>query len=294
MVVSGEECAAAQPRRVVQVLNHRLRNGDTVIRRCPPPHLVEDQQGCARGVVEDERGLRHLDHEGRHPRGDVVMCAHAREDAIRQPDDRLLCRHEASALGQQHNERALAQVCRLACHVGPGEDGDLLHVRVELQVVGNKHSGRQALLHQRVTATLDLEAQPRIDVRAAPPKLGCAECQAEDRVDDADRLGYSTQRGGGGRDALAELTDDLLLTRGHPVASAQHDRLSFLELRGQVTLGARERLLAYVVGGNRGGAAMADLDVVAENLVVSDLQGSDSSALALPGFEPGYPVPRAA
>ena len=67
VIVGGEQRAAAEPGRFVQVLDHRLRDGQAVVRRRPPPHLVEDHEGRLGRVVEDVCGLGHLDHERRHP-----------------------------------------------------------------------------------------------------------------------------------------------------------------------------------------------------------------------------------
>src|SRR5256714_1843636 len=87
VVVRREQRAAPESGRVVKVLDHGLRDGDAVIRRCPPPHLVENDERRPRGVVEDVRRFGHLDHERGHACADVVMCADPREHAVRQPDD---------------------------------------------------------------------------------------------------------------------------------------------------------------------------------------------------------------
>src|SRR5438094_805037 len=61
VVVSGEKRAAAKLRRVVQVLDHGLRDRNAVVGRRPPSHLVEDHQGRSRRVIEDVGGFGRLD-----------------------------------------------------------------------------------------------------------------------------------------------------------------------------------------------------------------------------------------
>src|SRR5665213_1036747 len=108
VVVSGEQRATAASRRAVQVLDDRLCNRESVVGRGPPPHLVQDHQRGTCRVVEDIRGLGHLDHKGRHTGGDVVVGAHASKDPVGQADDRALRRDEAPALRQQHDDGPLA------------------------------------------------------------------------------------------------------------------------------------------------------------------------------------------
>ena len=86
----------------------------------------------------------------------------------------------------------------------------------------------------------------------------------------------------------------------------QDDRFVFLELGGEVAGRVGERLLRDVVGRQRlahfaTGQAVAfgggeggggDLQVVAEDPVVADLQCADAGALALRAFEVGDPHPR--
>ena len=61
----------------------------------------------------------------------------------------------------------------------------------------------------------------------------------------------------------------------------------FLELGGSVALGVDEGLLALVVGGREMQIGLGNLDVVAENLVETDLERTDGGALALALFHGG-------
>src|SRR6202022_994824 len=95
VVVGREKGAAAQPRRVVEVLDHGLGEGDAVGGGGPPPHLVQDDQRGLGGVAQDAGGLRHLDHEGGQAGRQVVVGADPGEYAIGEADRGGGGRHEA-------------------------------------------------------------------------------------------------------------------------------------------------------------------------------------------------------
>ncbi len=71
---------------------------------------------------------------------------------------------------------------------------------------------------------------------------------------------------------------------------SQHLLLVLLEVRSNVTFGIFERLLALVVGRDFGGVGVSDLDVVAEDLVESDLQAGDSGAADLLSLKASDPI----
>ncbi len=72
------------------------------------------------GLVQDRRGLHHLDHEGRAAAREIVGGADAAEQAIDHADPRRLGRHEGADLRQHRDERVLAQEGRFTGHVRAG------------------------------------------------------------------------------------------------------------------------------------------------------------------------------
>ncbi len=60
-----------------------------------------------------------------------------------------------------------------------------------------------------------------------------------------------------------------------------------LELGREEPLGADERLLAHVIGRDLGQVGLGHLDVIAEDLVVADLERADAGPLALPLLQLG-------
>ena len=77
-VVGGEQRARA--RHLGQVLGDRPGERDAVEGARAPPDLVEDHEAAVGRVVEDVRGLAHLDHERRLAAREVVLGADAREE----------------------------------------------------------------------------------------------------------------------------------------------------------------------------------------------------------------------
>ena len=70
---------------LVQVLDRRPGDRQAVEGRGAAADLVEDDERALARLVEDRRGLDHLDHEGRAPAREIVGGADAREQPV---DDR--------------------------------------------------------------------------------------------------------------------------------------------------------------------------------------------------------------
>ena len=63
--VRGEEGAATETRRVVQVLDHRAGDGQSIPGRRATTDLVEQHEAPGSRVVQDVGQFEHLHHEGR-------------------------------------------------------------------------------------------------------------------------------------------------------------------------------------------------------------------------------------
>src|SRR2546423_7944398 len=96
-----------------------------------------------------------------------------------------------------------------------------------------------------------------------------------------------TEPGGGfeqvlaGRgDQPAEFAEERLLPRYHRALRVEDQCLLFFELGRDVALAIDERLLPHVLCADRLAIGVADLEVVAEHLVESDLERPDTRPLA--------------
>ena len=92
-------------------------------------------------------------------------------------------------------------------------------------------------------------------------------------------------RGSPATSAVEELVVELPLAGERALLRRERLVLERLELGRDVALGVLQRLPAAIVVGNLLGMGVRDLDVVAVDAVVLDLQVRDAAALALARFE---------
>ena len=120
VVVGGEQGAAAID--LVQMLERRPGDREPVEGRGAAADLVEDDQRARPRLVQDRRGLDHLDHEGRAAAGQIVGGADPAEQPVDDADAGARGRHEAAHLRQDRDQRVLPQKRALAGHVGAGDE----------------------------------------------------------------------------------------------------------------------------------------------------------------------------
>ena len=150
VIVGGEEGAA--PVDLVEMLDRRPGDGEAVEGGGAAADLVEDDERARPRLVEDGGGLDHLDHEGRAAAGEIVGRADPAEQAVDDADPRRFRRHIGADLGEDGDERVLAEEGRLAGHVGAGDQPDVAGIarvlRAEVAVVGDE--GAAALAAERL------------------------------------------------------------------------------------------------------------------------------------------------
>ena len=143
MEVRGEEGAATEARRIVQVLHDGAGDGQSIPGRRAATDLVEQDQTPGRSVVQDVGQLEHLHHESRLTGGNVIMRPDPGEDAIDEADPSGARRHERADLGHEYDQRGLSQPTALAGHVRAGKDGDTPFAVIEHGVVRHELAGWQ-------------------------------------------------------------------------------------------------------------------------------------------------------
>ena len=164
MVVRREQRPAATG--LVQLLHHRPGNGEAVEGCRAAPDLVEDHQRAFACLVQDRRRLDHLDHEGRTSPRKVVGGADAAEQPVHRPDMRAVRRHEAAHLGQDGDERVLAQEGALAGHVRPGHQPE---PALRREVAAIRDEGLvQRCLDDGMAPAFDLEGKAVVHQRPVP------------------------------------------------------------------------------------------------------------------------------
>ena len=138
------------------MFRHGPGQGQAVKGGGAPADLVQDHQAPGGGLVEDAGGFVHLHQKSALAPADVIHRPHPGEDAVGEPDHRLGGRDETAQVGQERDQRHLAQDGGLAAHVGPGDD-EHLGVGVQGDIVGHEAAGGQDPFDDRVPALLDQE-----------------------------------------------------------------------------------------------------------------------------------------
>ena len=146
----------------MQLLDDRLGDCHAVEGAGASPDLIQDHQAARGGQAHDRCRFDHFDHERAAPRGNVVVGANARENAIDDPNVCRLGGHETAHLGHEDDERHLAQVGTFAGHVRAGEQHDP-GVRAEHGGVGDELPRRQAVFHNGVAPVDDLQYVALVD-----------------------------------------------------------------------------------------------------------------------------------
>ncbi len=119
--------------------------------------------------------------------------------------------------------------------------------------------------------------QHRADVAVLHGAVG----EGAEDIDLRDRARRAEQHRGRRADLAQDAPVQLLLARRDPLLGVEDRRLPLLEGGRDEPLGVRERLRAAVVLRDMRQVRARDLDAVAEDAVVLDLQRADAGALAL-------------
>ena len=288
MVVRRKERAAADV--LVQEFHHAPGQRNAVVGARAAADLVQDHQAPRRGRVQDPRRLGHLDHERALPPGQLVAGAHAGENAVGHADPRLAGRHETADLGQQRDQRHLANVRALARHVRTGDQEDRAVGLSGRDVVGHEGPFRLDHVQDRVPPVDDLQLRLLDDLRPAvvplPGQLG----QRDQHVELGQHVGRGLHPPPGRGHGVAEFQEQLVLQLLRLLVGREDLLLILLQLGRDVTLGVLHRLLADVLRGDLLAMRVGDLDVVAENLVEADLERGNAGPLALFGLVAGDPL----
>ena len=255
----------------MQVFRHCPGYAEAVKGAGAPAYLVQDHQAPGGGFLQDISRLPHLDHEGALPPGQIVRGPYPGKDPVNQADGRLLSRHEPAHLGHQADQGHLADIGGFARHVGAGDDDQLVIAAVQAGVVRDKGLEMTHPLDNRMPPARDddliLVRDPGPVISIFVRHLG----QGEQGIEGADGRGGALNSAVLPCQPLPQLPKKLVLQGLDPFLGPQDLILVLLELRRDEPLGIGQGLLADVVLRNQIQVGPGDLDVVAEDLIVSHL-----------------------
>ena len=150
---------------------------------------------------------------------------------------------------------------------------------VEVRIVRHEEVARQDALHERMAAVLDVDDAVRSHLRAHVVVGTGRLRKAREHIDERDLVRRLLNLRQMCFDGLADLCEEVVLDVDDLLLRAEDLRLELLEFLRDVALRIRERLLADVAVRHAVRAAVAHLDVVAEYLVVANLQRLDARLL---------------
>ncbi|KPM74586.1 hypothetical protein AOG27_21010, partial [Pseudoalteromonas lipolytica] len=198
--------------------------------------------------------------EGGASAGQVVRGADAGKDTVHRADLRLVCRHEAAGVGEQHDQRCLAHVGGLAAHVGAG-DHQHAAVVAHHQVVGHEGSVGDSL-HHRVATAADGDARGLGQVRAHELQGAGALGEGAQHVQRRQCPSAGLEGVELGVEGVEESLIEQLLPGECPGLRRQRLVLELLELGDDEALGVLQGLAADIVRRGLLGLGARDLDIV--------------------------------
>ncbi len=232
-----------------------------------------------RRLLQNFRDLAHFNHEGGLAAGQVVARADAGEDAVHHADAGGAGGNERANLCHERDERDLTHIGGFTRHIGARNDGDAVFLFAHVGVVRHKEGILQHALDDRVPSVVDLDRAGIVHHRAAVVVFDRDDGKRREGIKLRDRGGGLLDALGIGADLVAQGGEQLVFERVVALARGQDLLLQVLELLRDVALAVDERLLADVGLGHLILEGVGDLDVVAEDLVVADLQRADAGAL---------------
>ena len=231
--------------------------------------------------------LGHLDHEGRLAAGEVVARADTREDAVDHADARAFRGYERADLRHERDERDLTHVGRLTGHVGAGDDGGAILALAHVGVVRDEERVFEHALDDGVAAVVNFDDAAVVHARTAIVVVHRDGRERAERVELGDEPRRALDAHALGGDGLAQGGENFKFERLVAISRGQNLLLKVFKFLGDVALAVHERLLADVRLGHKLLKGVRDLDIVAEDLVVADLQRADAGLFLLARLDAG-------
>ena len=243
--------------------------------------FIEDDEGPVAGPVQDGGGLDHLDHEGRPAARQIVGGADATEHPVDDPDHRPVGGNEHAGLRHDGDMRVLAEEGRFAGHVRSGDKPEIAGIAKPAVIRNEALAGAEHRFDHRMAPAFDVEAAVVADVGAAMA-LPCGKRRrGHGDVERRQRPCRRRQLFGLRKRGLAKPVENLELPCQRAVGRGRQVAFQIGQLGGGETHRLRRRLAVdeTVVLHQLFGMRVADIDMVAEDIVVLHLQRRDAGRL---------------
>ena len=271
MVVGGEQGLAAQPLGgVCDMLHHGAGNAHAVKGRGAAADLVQHHKAFGGGVFQDLCHLGHLHHKGGLSGSKVVRGTDAGEDGVHHAHMAAGSRHKGADLRHQGNKSVLTHIRRFTGHVGAGDDEAAVGGAVEGGIVGYEHTALEHLLHNGVTPLGNGQYIAVVHHGAAVVVFCRHLCQCSQYIQLGDGIGGALDAVQLCADAFQQFVEQAALQRDKTLVRAKDLAFQLLQLLRDVALAGGEGLLADIGLRHKVFVGVADLDEVAEYMVIAN------------------------
>ena len=282
VVVRGEKGAGVCLWVFVNMLHDGPGDGNAIVGGSAAAQFVEEHEAALREVVHDVGCLAHFHHKRTFAHRYIVRGAHSGEDFIDKADARAVGGHKTAHLGQQGDERRLAEQRTLTCHVGSRDDDNLLAIAVQLHIVGHIFlAHRHERFDDSVASAAYVEHQALVHHGPYILPFRCHLGQAVQAVQLRECCSVALERGNQCASRLHQFREDAVLQYLNFLLSPENFLLIFLEFLCDVAFGLGQRLFAHPFGGHVVAVGVAHLYVVAKHIVETDFQTGYARQFAL-------------
>ena len=189
----------------------------------------------------------------------------------------------------EHNQRHLPHVGALAGHVRAGDDEHAHILAVHRRIVGHERIALQHLLDDRMTAVDDLDRAVLGDFRTHVAVFVRHLRKRQKRVERLERLRRLLHTWNRFSQRLLQFGKQLRFQPDRPFRCAEDLLFHFLQFRRSIALAVGQRLTAHIAKRHEIVVRFRNLDAVAENLVVGNLQRFNARLLAFALLHGGNP-----
>ena len=267
----------------MEMFQRRPGNGKPVIGRRAAADLVEDHKRAIGGAIQNGGGLDHFNHEGGPAARQVIGSADAAEKPVDDTDGGAVGRHEQPGLGHDGNMRILPQKSGFACHVRAGDQPDI-SITAELAVIGDEAlTGCKHGLNHCVPATDDVKTAVIPYVRTAEIPAGGQRRRCHGHINSGEGSCRRRQVFRLRQNGAPKPIENFQFARQSPVCRRRQVAFQFGKLGGGEPHCLRGRLAMNkaVILHQLFGMRVAHIDMIAEHVVMLDLQRRDPGGLTV-------------
>ena len=261
---------------IMNIFHHRMRNAHAIKGARTAAHLVKDNQAVFRGVFQNLRHLVHLHHEGALACRQIIAGTHARKDFINRTNIRLTRGDKAAHLRHQHQQCHLTHICRLACHIRAGNYHHALICIIKVRIIRHEDFLLQQAFHHRMAAIGNLYLAPVVQLRTDIIIFISCQRQRIEHINAGNRARCLLNLDNLAANQAAQLVKQIIFQLLDFFLRTKNFILKRLQLRHNVTLCVHQRLLAHEIIGHAARLSLADLDIVAKNLIIANLERLDA------------------